>query len=46
MQLLGHVHSLLELGTSQELKLELGDAKPVIHLKWTRRLSEHRRVRR
>jgi hypothetical protein len=32
-KLLGHVYSLLELGTVQEPKLGLGDVKLVIHLK-------------
>jgi hypothetical protein len=29
----------------QESKLELGDAKPIIRLKWISRLGEHLRVR-
>jgi hypothetical protein len=44
-KLLGHVQSLLKLGTVQEPKLGLSDAKPVIHLKRIKRLSEQRRVR-
>jgi hypothetical protein len=32
MKLLGHIQSLLELGTVQEPKLGLSDANPVIHL--------------
>jgi hypothetical protein len=43
-KLLGHVQSLLELGTVQEPKLEVGDEKPVIRLKRIRCLREHQRV--
>jgi hypothetical protein len=39
-KLLGYVQSLLEISTVQEPKLGLGDAKPVIRLRWIRRLGE------
>jgi hypothetical protein len=44
MKLLGHIQSLLKLGTVQVPKLGLSDAKPIIHLKRIRRLGERRRV--
>jgi hypothetical protein len=44
MKLLGHLQSLLELGTVQKPKLELDDVKPVIHLKWISHLGKCRRV--
>jgi hypothetical protein len=45
-KLLGHIQSHLELGTVQEPKLGLGDAKPIIRLKRIRCLGEQRRVHR
>jgi hypothetical protein len=43
-KLLGHEQSLLDLRAVQKPKLELDDAKPVIHLQQISCLGKHRRV--